>query len=410
MSLAPTSRIGKTCILACLCAAAFVLTAPFMWMLLTSLKPADETMTEDLRLLPSDAREVRITFADAPASALAGPAFELRAADGVTLSVWLSVDGAGGPPAGASASATLVVPVRTHAGLPMVLGSRTAGFVADALNGTGRFSALRRGPLVLVKGMGPWAAGPTRLDDAAATTARPAPLAVEVDSGLRWRNYPDAMRAMGRFWAAAGNSLFLCIVCAAGAAFSSALAAYGFSRIPWRGRDGVFVLVMATMMIPFPVVMVPVFALFKALGWIGSFKPLIAPAFMAGAFNVFLLRQFFLGVPQSLAEAARIDGAGEWTIFSRIMLPLVRPGLICVALFTFLATWNDYLGPLIYLADERDFTLAVSLDAFSSKQGGQDWHLLMAASVLTLLPVLAVFFVAQRHFIQGLSGTGGKEA
>jgi multiple sugar transport system permease protein len=162
------------------------------------------------------------------------------------------------------------------------------------------------------------------------------------------------------------------------------------------------------MMIPFPVVMVPIYGVFKGLGWIGTFKPLWVPAFFAGAFNVFLLRQFFMTLPRDISEAARIDGCSEFQIFLRIILPLCKPALLVVALFQFMFTWNDFLGPLIFLAEQKDFTLALGLQSFQSQQGGTAWHQLMAASTLVLLPVLVLFFFTQKSFIEGISATGMK--
>ena len=227
-------------------------------------------------------------------------------------------------------------------------------------------------------------------------------------SHIQWDNYPRAIEEMKMFWRYTGNTVYLCAMTVIGTVLSSALAAYGFSRIEWRGRDKVFVLVLATMMIPFPVVMVPLYTLFRELGWIGSFKPLWVPSFMAGAFNVFLLRQFFLTLPKELSEAAKIDGASEWQIFCQVVLPLAKPALIVVALFQFMATWNDFLGPLIYLTDQSDFTLALGLQAYQSREGGTDWHYLMAASTLVVLPVVVLFFFTQRYFVEGIATTGGK--
>lgn len=224
----------------------------------------------------------------------------------------------------------------------------------------------------------------------------------------QWQNYPEAMRAMGPFWLYARNSLLLALLNVVGTVASSALVAYGFSRIEWRGRDSLFLLLLATMMIPFPVVMVPVYTLFRDLGWIGSFKPLWVPAFLAGAFNVFLLRQFFLSIPKDLTEAARMDGCSEFRIFWQIIIPLAKPALLTVALFQFMATWNDFLGPLIFLVRQEQFTLALGLQNFQSVQGGTSWHYLMAASTLVVLPVLVLFFLTQRTFIRGISTTGLK--
>ena len=225
---------------------------------------------------------------------------------------------------------------------------------------------------------------------------------------VQWHNYPDAIRAMVYFWRYAANSLFLCLMTVLGTLTSSTLAAYGFSRIEWRGREKVFLALLATMMIPYPIIMVPIYSLFKSLGWIGTLKPLWTPSFLAGAFNVFLLRQFFLALPKEMAEAARIDGCNEFQILTRIVLPLSKPVLLVVAIFQFMATWNDFLGPLIFLTEQKDFTLALGLQSFQSQNGGTAWHQLMAASTLVALPVIVIFFLAQRAFIEGIATTGGK--
>ncbi|MEZ5277541.1 MAG: carbohydrate ABC transporter permease [Opitutaceae bacterium] len=168
---------------------------------------------------------------------------------------------------------------------------------------------------------------------------------VWIPSEIQWHNYRDALVAMGDFWRYAGNTIMLCFLSVIGTVLSSALTAYGFSRIEWKGRDAVFVLCLATMMIPFPVIMVPVYTLFREIGWVGTFKPLWVPAFLGSAFNIFLLRQFFMTIPKDLTEAARIDGCGELRIFFQIILPIARPALLVVALFTFMYTWNDFLVP-----------------------------------------------------------------
>ena len=199
-----------------------------------------------------------------------------------------------------------------------------------------------------------------------------------IPNTFQWHNYPDAIQAMGRFWRYAANSLFLCLMTVAGTVSSSALAAYGFSRIEWKGRDKAFLCLLATMMIPYPVIVVPVYGLFKSLGWIGTFKPLWTPSFLAGAFNVFLLRQFFLAIPKDMTEAARIDGCSELQILTRIVLPLSKPALLVVAIFQFMATWNDFLAPLIYLTEQKDFTLALGLQSFQSQNGGTAWHQMAA--------------------------------
>ncbi|MFH0909257.1 MAG: carbohydrate ABC transporter permease [bacterium] len=224
----------------------------------------------------------------------------------------------------------------------------------------------------------------------------------------RWENYPGAIRAMKEFPSYLRNTVFLCIMTVIGTVLSSAVAAYGFARIQWRGRNKVFVLCLVTMMIVGPVTMVPIYCLFKALGWIGTMRPLWVGSFCAGAFNVFLLRQFFLTIPKDLSEAARIDGCSEFRIFWQIILPLCRPALMVVGLFQFMGTWNDFFGPLIYLTDQKQYTLALGLYAFQSQHGGTEWHWLMAASMLVVLPIIILFFFTQKTFIEGISMTGIK--
>ena len=224
----------------------------------------------------------------------------------------------------------------------------------------------------------------------------------------RLENFPDALNAMGHFSTYLTNTVTLCVLTVVGAVVSSAVVAYGFSMIQWPGRDRVFGVVLATMMIPFPVTMVPLYGLFRELGWIGTLKPLWVPSFFAAAFNIFLLRQFFRRIPRELAEAARIDGCSEGRLLMQIIVPLARPALAVVALFQFLATWNDFLGPLIYLTDQQDFTIALGLQFFQRQHGGTQWHHLMAAATLLVVPVVFVFFAAQRTFIQGVSMTGLK--
>jgi multiple sugar transport system permease protein len=271
------------------------------------------------------------------------------------------------------------------------------------------------GPAVEVRvlGQGPAAApeGQTLVTDVGAEErgSRAVPSASVVRrASPRWENFGRAIRAMRYFPRYLANTLLLCFLTVIGTVFSSALAAYGFARIDWRGRNTLFLLALATMMVPFPVVMVPVYCLFRALGWIGTFKPLWVGSFCAGAFNVFLLRQFFLTIPRDLSEAARIDGCSEFRIFRQIILPLSRPALTVVGLFQFMGTWNDFLGPLIYLTKQKDFTLALGLQFFQSQHGGTEWHYLMAASTLIALPIVVLFFFTQRTFIEGISMTGLK--
>lgn len=204
------------------------------------------------------------------------------------------------------------------------------------------------------------------------------------------------------------NTLVIASLSVVGMVLSSAVVAYGFARIRWRGRSWMFVLVLATMMIPFPVVMAPLYVVFKNLGWIGSLKPLWVPAWFGGAFNIFLLRQFYMGIPRELDEAARIDGCSHWGIFWRIILPLSKPALLVVALFHFIYVWNDFLAPLIFLTHRDQFTLALGLQLYQSKAGNTPWNLLMAASTMVIAPVLLLFMLTQRSFVQGVAGQGLK--
>jgi multiple sugar transport system permease protein len=240
------------------------------------------------------------------------------------------------------------------------------------------------------------------------------PEPVWIPEQIQWRNYPEAItynsESLGYipFLVYARNTLLITVLAVAGAVVSNALVAYAFARLQWPGRDFFFALTLATMMVPFPVLMVPTFGLFKSLDWIGTFRPLWVPFWFGTAFNIFLLRQFFKTIPRELSEAARIDGCSEFRIFSDVIVPLAKPALAVVALFTFMFVWNDFLAPLIYLVDQETFTLALGLQSYQSQQGGTPWNLLMVAAVVVIAPVMVVFFFAQRVFIQGIATTGGK--
>jgi multiple sugar transport system permease protein len=224
--------------------------------------------------------------------------------------------------------------------------------------------------------------------------------------GLHWGNYVEAFNKMD-FLLNLRNTLFICVSCVIGTVMSCSLVAYSFARIPWRGRDTVFVLVLATMMLPYQVTLIPLFAVYSKLGWVGTFKPLIIWAFFGVPFYIFLLRQFFLGIPQDLSAAARIDGCNEFGIFWRIILPLAKPALATTALFTFLFEWGDFLYPLVYLQDDRQYTLAVALQQFQSQHESL-WGPLMAMSTVITIPIVIVFFLTQKTFIQGITLTGLK--
>lgn len=205
------------------------------------------------------------------------------------------------------------------------------------------------------------------------------------------------------------NSLKVALLSVTGMVFSSAIVAYGLSRVRWRGRAAVFVIVLATMMMPFTVIMAPQYLLFRQLGWIGSFKPLWVPAWFGGAFSVFLLRQFFMGIPRDLDEAARIDGCGHWRTFWLVILPLSKPALAVVALFQFMGVWNDFAGPLVFLNHERMYTVALGLQMYQNQHGGVPWNLVMTASLIATLPVFVVFLLAQRSIVEGVATQGLKD-
>jgi len=226
---------------------------------------------------------------------------------------------------------------------------------------------------------------------------------------FEWRNYLETVRYIP-FWQYTKNTLVVCVLSSIGMTFSSALVAYSFTRLEWPGRDLLFAITLATMMVPFPVLMVPLYAVFRELGWIGSLYPLWVPSFFGGAFNIFLLRQFFLRIPKALPEAMMLDGASELTIFFRTYVPLSKSALAVVAFFQFAYSWNDLLGPLLFLTDQDTFTLSLGLQFYESQLGGTQWHYLMAASVLTTLPVVVLFFFVQRAFLRGLGSMQNVDA
>ncbi len=199
-----------------------------------------------------------------------------------------------------------------------------------------------------------------------------------------------------------------------GTVVSSAIAAYGFARLEWRLRDILFAVCLATMMVPGQVTLVPLFIVFKKLGWVNTLMPLVIPSFFGGgAYNIFLLRQFFMTLPNELSDAARIDGANELGILFRIVLPLAKPALTVVALFRFMGAWNDYFGPLVYLSNDKQWTLARGLErlrgsAYEVGSSRMAYPYLMAVSSIITLPILVAFFFAQRTFIEGISLTGIK--
>jgi len=224
----------------------------------------------------------------------------------------------------------------------------------------------------------------------------------------RFQNYVDVWtrRPFGLWFA---NTMRYCVPSTIGVLLSSVLVAYSFSKISWGGRNILFFLCISTMMIPFQVQMIPLYIIFRNLQWINSYKPLVVPTFFGNAYYIFLLRQFFLTIPQDLSDAARVDGCAEWGILWRIILPLSKPALAVVALFQFMGAWNNYLGPLIYLNEETKFPLALGLQSMrSSFQEALVWPYLMAASTLIVAPMIITFFFTQRTFVEGIALTGVK--
>jgi multiple sugar transport system permease protein len=219
-------------------------------------------------------------------------------------------------------------------------------------------------------------------------------------------NYPSALLTMN-FPLYLKNTLVIACGSVVGVLVSCTMTAYGFARVRWPGRDWLFGLCVASMMIPFQVTMVPLFVTFSLLGWVGTPLPLIVPAFFGVPYYIFLLRQFFRTIPQELSEAAVIDGCSELGVFWRVVLPLTTPALAVVALFQFIHAWSDYLGPLIYLNRQAQYTIALGLALFNS-QNNYQFALLMAASAVTIAPVVVLFFLTQRTFIEGISLTGIK--
>ena len=382
------SPVARFTLYALLSGAGCLFGLPLLWLLLTSLKPSEQTMSNPPTLLP------RAYYAE-----LGGYRVEIMLTARVTTPSVLVETIADGR--------RDLRPIHSP-----------AGAIADPL-----VRVLKNAPtgwwLVTVRGEIP-----------AGVPARDVvpPSAIETRIHPRWENYPDALAAMRGtppasdgaaprppnpeqdagfprfFW----NTVIVCVLGVAGAVFSNALVAYGFARLKWRGRDAFFAVTLATLMVPFPVLMVPLYGVFKNLGWIGTLLPLWVPAWFGGAFNIFLMRQFFRTIPEELSEAARIDGASEWRIFWRVIVPLSKPVLAVVALFHFLYAWNDFLGPLLYLTRRPTYTLALALQQYQSQQGGVQWHHLMAASAVIILPVVVLFFLAQKTFVQGIATTGAK--
>jgi multiple sugar transport system permease protein len=229
-----------------------------------------------------------------------------------------------------------------------------------------------------------------------------------IPSTVHWDTFLTAINYPGfPYFRLLWNSIFYSGMVTIGTVISCAAVGYGFARLKFPGRDLLFAITLATLMVPPIVTYIPTYILFAKLELTGSYAPLIIPKFLGDAFFIFMIRQFFLGVPWELSDAARIDGAGEFRIFWEIMLPLVRPALIVVAVFSLLYTWHDFFGPLIYLQDREMYPLTLGLFAFQG-QRTLEWPLIMAGATLTTLPMVIVFMFTQRYFIRGIATTGLK--
>ena len=224
---------------------------------------------------------------------------------------------------------------------------------------------------------------------------------------VMWSNYVQSL-TYKPFALYVRNSLIIVVFNEIAILLMSSFCAYGFARIQFKGRDFWFGVVLATLMVPYFVLIIPHFIMFTRLGWIDTYLPLTVPFFFGGGgFNIFLMRQFFRGIPQDLADAARVDGCNEFGIYWRVMMPLAKPALATIAIFTFLNAWNDFLGPLLYLRNDQLFTVSIGLASFRGVMRTR-WDLLMAASTAMILPVIVLFFLTQRYFIQGATLSGLK--
>ena len=228
-----------------------------------------------------------------------------------------------------------------------------------------------------------------------------------IPSEFVWGNYPQVFRLIP-FMTFFKNSVIVTGLSVIGELMSASLVAYAFARLRFPGRTTLFSIVLATMMIPYPVTMVPTFVLFNTLKLVNTFAPLVLPPFFGPAFSIFMLRQFFLTINTELDEAAKVDGASEFLTYWRIVLPLSKPALATVAVFAFMYNWNDFLNPLIYLSDSSTYTLALGVNFLRSFRGGGDLSLQMAASVMFFAPCILLFFVAQRYIVEGVVTTGIK--
>jgi multiple sugar transport system permease protein len=228
---------------------------------------------------------------------------------------------------------------------------------------------------------------------------------VWIPNPIRWYNYVEAFQRAPLFrWLS--NTATITLIAVVGNVITSSFVAFGFARLRFPGRDALFILLLSTMMLPEVVTIIPRFMLFKTLGWLDTILPMVVPSFFGGgAFNIFLMRQFYLTIPKDYDEAARIDGASNFAIWRRVLVPLSVPVLTAIGIFSFVAHWNDFLHPLLYLFTEDKKTLALGLRAFINPYDAS-WHISMAASMFLVIPILVLFFVGQRYFIKGVVMTG----
>ena len=224
---------------------------------------------------------------------------------------------------------------------------------------------------------------------------------------FQWSNFAEVFDRIP-FLTYTWNSVQIAVGATIGVVLSCVPVAYALSRMRWRGRQFAFVLVLSTIMLPYQVTIIPLYIIWVRLGQVGHLTPLILPSFLGDAFSIFLLRQFFLTIPEELSDAARVDGASEWQIMTRVIVPLAKPAIAAVALFQFLYSWNDLFGPLLFVGtNQKLWTLTIALSEFQSRHG-VEWNLTMAASILVMLPVIILFFLAQRVFVEGVTLTGVK--
>ncbi len=226
-----------------------------------------------------------------------------------------------------------------------------------------------------------------------------------IPTRVRFQNFPDALQRIP-FWDYLKNTLIISVIPVCGQVLSSSFAAYSFTKIPWKGGKVLFMIALSTMMLPSQVTMIPLYTTWVKLGGINTFWPLILPSFFGGAYNIFLMKQFYGTIPASYLDAARIDGAGEFTILTRIMMPLSKPIITTISLFTLIGGWNNFDGPLLYLSSDK-YTLAIGLQVFS-QVNASEYELLMAAATVFILPLIVIFFVGQKQFISGIVMTGFK--